>query len=85
MSDRTFDLTRFENCNGVISWRVSGWFHGLRVRKNFKSREGAGAERTALETKAAQAASNVRAASTFLPNDQLLQSEAAIPPPAANE
>lgn len=72
------DLTRYENRNGVISWRVSGWLHGLRVRKNFKSREEAGAERAALEAKAAQAASNVRAASTFLNDDQLREAEAAF-------
>jgi integrase len=78
MSDSTFDVTRYENRNGVISWRVSGWLHGLRVRKNFKSREEAGAERAALEAKAAQAASNVRAASTFLNDDQLREAEAAF-------
>jgi len=76
MPDSSFDVTRFENRNGVISWRVSGWLHGLRVRKNFKSREEAGAELAALEAKAAQAAGNVRGTSTFLTDDQLREAEA---------
>ena len=75
MPDSSFDVTRFENRNGVISWRVSGWLHGLRVRKNFKSREEAGAELAALEAKAAQAAGNVRGTSTFLTDDQLREAE----------
>ena len=76
MPDSSFDVTRFENRNGVISWRVSGWLHGLRVRKNFKSREEAGAELAALGAKAAQAAGNVRGTSTFLTDDQLREAEA---------
>ncbi len=76
MPDSSFDVTRFENRNGVISWRISGWLHGLRVRKNFKSREEAGAEWAALEAKAAQAAGNVRGTSTFLTDDQLREAEA---------
>ena len=78
MPDSSFDVTRFENRNGVISWRVSGWLHGLRVRKNFKSREEAGAEMAALEAKAAQAAGNVRGTSTFLTDDQLREAEASF-------
>lgn len=38
-------VKRFENRNGVISWRVTGWLHGVRIRKNFKSREEAAAEK----------------------------------------
>ena len=76
MPDGSFDVTRFENRNGVVSWRASGWLHGLRVRKNFKSREEAGAELAALEAKAAQAAGNVRGTSTFLTDDQLRAAEA---------
>ena len=76
MPDGSFDVTRFENRNGVISWRISGWLHGLRIRKNFKSREEAGAELAALEAKAARAAGNVRGTSTFLTDDQLRAAEA---------
>ena len=78
MPQSAFTVTRFRNRNGVTSWRVDGRLHGLRIRRNFKTREEAGAERAALETKAAQAASNVRSASTFLTDDQLRQSEAAF-------
>ena len=76
MPDGSFDVTRFENRNGVISWRISGWLHGLRIRKSFKSREEAGAEWAALEAKAARAAGNVRGTSTFLTDDQLRAAEA---------
>ncbi len=75
MPDNSFDVSRFENRNGVISWRISGWLHGVRIRKNFKSREEAAVEKAALEAKAAQAISNVRAASTFLSDDQLREAE----------
>ena len=78
MPDSLFDVTRFENRNGVISWRVSGWLHGLRVRENFKFREEAGAEIATLEPKAAQAAGNVRGTSTFLSDDQLRGAEASF-------
>ena len=76
MPDGSFDVTRFENRNGVISWRISGWLHGLRIRKSFKSREEAGAEWAAREAKAARAAGNVRGTSTFLTDDQLRAAEA---------
>ena len=32
-------LTRYENATGTTSWRVSGQLNGIRVRKNFKSRD----------------------------------------------
>ena len=76
MSDSSFDVSRFENRNGAISWRISGWLHGVRIRKNFKSREEAAVEKAALKAKAAQAISNIRAVSTFLSDDQLREAEA---------
>ena len=78
MPDSTFKVSRFENRNGAISWRVSGRLHGLRVRRNFKIREEAGAEMAALNAKAAQAAGNIRTVSTFLTDDQLREAEAAF-------
>jgi hypothetical protein len=60
MPDTLFDLSRFENRNGTISWRVTGNLHGLRVRKNFKTREEAAAEQATFEIKALQAASGPR-------------------------
>lgn len=78
MPDTTFDVTRFQNRNGTVSWRVSGWLHGLRVRKNFKTREEAAAEKAVLAIKALQASGGVRAVSTFLHDDQLREAEAAF-------
>ena len=37
--ENSFTVTRFENRNGVTSWRIAGWLHGVRIRKNFKSKE----------------------------------------------
>ena len=54
MTDTTFALTRFDNRNGTTSWRISGWLASVRIRKNFKSREEATAEKAFLEIKAAQ-------------------------------
>jgi hypothetical protein len=39
-----FTVSRFENRNGVTSWRVAGCIAGVRIRKNFPSREDAAAE-----------------------------------------
>lgn len=46
----------FENRNGVTSYRLTGWLHGERVRRNFKTRDEANAEKAALEIRAIQAA-----------------------------
>lgn len=62
MPDNSFDVFRFENRKGVISWRISGWPHGVRIRKNLESREEAAVEKSVLVAKASQAISNVRAA-----------------------
>ena len=64
MNHTKFVVSRFENRNGVISWRVDGRLHGLRVRKNFKTREEAGAEMATLEIKALQSASGMRSIAT---------------------
>lgn len=76
MTDTTFTVSRFENRNGAISWRVSGWLGGLRIRRNFKTREEAGAEKAALELKALQATAGFRPATTLLSDDQLREAEA---------
>jgi integrase len=73
-----FSVARFRNRNGSHSWRVSGWLYGLRIRKNFKSREEAAAEKSALELKALQANSGLRLAPTFLTDDQLREAEIAF-------
>jgi hypothetical protein len=78
MTDTTFALSRFDNRNGTISWRISGWLASVRIRKNFKSREEAAAEKASLEIKAAQIISGLRTATTFLSDDQLRQAETAF-------
>jgi hypothetical protein len=45
---------------------VTGWPHGVRIRKNLKPREEAAAEKAALEIKALQAAAGLRAVATPL-------------------
>jgi hypothetical protein len=76
--ENTFAVSRFENRNGVPSWRVAGWLHGIRIRKNFKTKEDAAPEKTALELKAAQAISGLRSATTFLADGELRQAEDAF-------
>jgi hypothetical protein len=78
MNQTEFAVSRFQNRNGVTSWRVTGWLHGVRIRKNFKSKEEAADEKAALELKALQFASGVRAATTFLTDEQLREAEAAF-------
>jgi hypothetical protein len=78
MKSAKFLVRQFQNRNGVTSWRVDGRLHGLRIRKNFKTREEAGAERTALELQALQAAAGIRPATTFLTDTQLREAEDAF-------
>lgn len=74
--DQLFDVSRFENRNGVSSWRVSGWLHGVRIRKNLKSKEEAAGEKAALEIKAAQDTSGLRSIMTRLTAEQACEAEA---------
>jgi integrase len=76
MNHAEFAVTRFENRNGVTSWRVAGFLHGVRIRKNFKTREEAAAEQAALEVKAARIASGQHAVVTALTEDQAREAEA---------
>lgn len=76
MNQPTFAVCRFENRNGVSSWRVDGRLHGVRIRKNFKTREEAAAEKASLELKAEQSASGLHSVITYLTNDQVRQAEA---------
>jgi hypothetical protein len=76
--EKSFILSRFQNRNGVFSWRVSGSIAGVRIRKNFPSREVAAAELSALELRAAQATSGQRLVATSLTNEQVREAEAAF-------
>ena len=76
MNHTEFVLRRFENRNGVISWRVGGFLHGIRIRRNFKTREEAAAEKATLEIKALQASSGLRSIATALKEEQVREAEA---------
>ena len=76
MSETKFAVSRFQNRNGVTSWRVSGWLHGVRIRKNFLTKEEAAAEKATLEIKAVQVSAGFRPAMTLLTDAQLRDAEA---------
>lgn len=76
MNHTEFDVIRFTNRNSTTSWRVTGWLHGVRIRKNFRTREEAAAEKSALEVKAAQTAHGMRTIATALMIDQVREAEA---------
>ncbi len=78
MNHTDFVLTRFANRNGTISWRVAGWLHGVRIRKNFPTREEAAAEKVAWELKALQATAGMRMAVSSLTDLQLREAEAVL-------
>ncbi len=78
MNHTDFALTRFENRNGTISWRVAGWLHGVRIRKNFPTREEAAAEKVVWELKALQATAGMRTAVSSLTEPQLREAEGAF-------
>jgi hypothetical protein len=65
----------FDNRNGTIAWRVDGIFHGVRIRKNFKTREEAATAKAVIESKAAQATSGLRSVATAMTDDQVREAE----------
>ncbi len=75
MNQQKFGVSRFVNRNGVTSGRVAGWLHGLRIRKNFPTREEAAAENATLELKAAQTENGMRATATTLTEAQVREAE----------
>ena len=76
MNQSKFAVSLFENRNGVMSWRVDGRLHGVRYRKNFKTREEAAAEQSTLELKALNAANDLRTVATVLTTEQVREAEA---------
>ena len=78
MNERKFTVSRFENRNGTVSWRVAGLLHGVRIRRNFKTKEEAAAEKAVLGIAELQAAAGMRAATTFLSEAQLREAEDAF-------
>ncbi len=73
-----FSVTRFENQTGTLSWRVDGGLRGTRVRRNFKTREEAFAEKAALEIKALQDENGMRPIATTLSEPQVRDAEVAF-------
>ena len=59
-----------------MSWRVSGTLNGERIRKNFKTRDEAVAEKSFLEITSLQATSGLRAIATALTESQVREAEA---------
>ncbi len=79
MSSTTkFEIIRFVNHSGALSWRLSGWLAGVRVRRNFKTREEAATEKQSLEIRAIQIAAGFRVATTSLTDAQLRNAEDAF-------
>ncbi|HSY53884.1 MAG TPA: site-specific integrase [Opitutaceae bacterium] len=72
-----FKISNFKNPRGGNSFRVSGWLHGVRIRRNFKTSAEAEAERQLLELQRLDAANKLRTVVTRLTNDQLREAEAA--------
>jgi integrase len=77
-TNTSFVLARFANRNGTPSWRLSGWMHGVRIRRNFKSREDAAVQKSVLEIRAAQEAAGLRQTTTYLADTQLREAEDAF-------
>jgi uncharacterized glyoxalase superfamily protein PhnB len=76
MKHTKFVVSSFENRNGTTSWRVDGYFNGVRIRRNFRTREEAAAEQTALEIKALNAANGLHTIATVLTAEQVREAEA---------
>jgi hypothetical protein len=67
MYPSAFTVSRFLHPKAVTFWRVDGRIQGLSIRKNFKTRAGASAEKASLEAKAAQTETGIRTALTRTP------------------
>lgn len=76
MNETKFTVIPHENPNGTQSWRLSGWLNGVRIRRNFRTREEAAAEKASIEIKALHATSGLRMIATTLTQDQLREAEA---------
>lgn len=76
MNQTHFRIARFSNPGGTTSWRLDGWTNGIRVRRNFRTREEAAAEKAAQEIRALQATRGFRTVATTLTEDQIREAEA---------
>lgn len=71
----SFVITPFTNPSGEIVFRVTGWLDGQRVRKNFRTRAEAEAERQVLEVQRAQGETGIRTTITRLTDEQIGEAE----------
>ena len=75
MKAKQLSIGRFKNRNGVVSFRVFGYLHGERVRRNFLTREEAAAEKAALEIRAHQVAAGYRTVLSTLSDAEAREAE----------
>lgn len=75
MNRSKFIVSTFRNRTGNASWRVDGRLHGIRIRKNFKTREEAAAEKAVLEVQAAQTEQGMQRVATTLTPEQVREAE----------
>lgn len=78
MAKQRFKISKFTNPSGIVVWRLSGTLNGQRIRKNFKSRPKAVAERQQLEIKYLNDQSEGQAIWTTLTQEQNRDAIAAI-------
>ena len=71
----SFVITPFTNPSREIVFRVTGWLDGQRVRKNFRTRDEAEAERQVLEVQRAQGETGIRTTITRLTDAQVGEAE----------
>ncbi|MDR0353292.1 MAG: hypothetical protein LBI02_08085 [Opitutaceae bacterium] len=76
MKPNKFVVTRFRNSNGTTAWLVDGRLYGVRIRKSFKTRKEAAAEKASLESKALQNSVSMRQLPTTLTEEQAREAEA---------
>lgn len=75
MKKEKLSIQRFENASGTVAFRVFGYLHGERVRRNFATREEAAAEKATLEIRAHQVAAGYRPVLTTLTEAQAREAE----------
>ena len=71
-------VVKFVNDSGSRAWRVSGTINGERIRRNFKTREEAIAERQVLEIKRKNTAQDLKTIATRLTPEQNREAEHAF-------
>ena len=78
MAKQRFKITRFINPGGSEAWRLSGTLNGKQIRKNFKSRNDAVAERQQLSIRYLNEQSEGQTVWTTLTHGQNKEAIAAI-------